>query len=134
MVAKGVSMRLGFLSEKGRDDVGYWSGTPYHLFRALLVHDPAVRFIGPLELVAWRLRAFHWHNRIIRACTGKTRIPQVHPPLMRRLSRQAEPLIAAAGIDVLLSPLMEAAAYLEPGVPLVLWRDAPFAGLIDGPK
>jgi hypothetical protein len=124
-------MRLGFLSEKTRDDVTYWSGTPYHLFRALLGHDPAVCFIGPLHLAGWQVRAFHWRNRIIRAFTGKTRIPQIHPPLMRQLSRQAEHLIAAAGTDVVLSPLMEAAAYLAPGVPLVMWRDAPFAGLVD---
>ncbi|HXV93156.1 MAG TPA: glycosyltransferase family 4 protein [Pseudonocardia sp.] len=109
-------------------DVRAWSGTPFHMHRALLDAGVDVVVASPLrERFALPLKA----AQLVRNTVGRTRYSRLREPVvLRGYAGQVRRLVARVAPDVVLAPGTLPVALLDVGVPIVTWTDATFAGMV----
>ncbi len=106
-----------------------WSGTPYHMYRALRGAGAEVVLASPLEeRFSLVLRAL----QVARNTVGRTYYSRLREPVLTAgYARQIRRAIDRSSPDVVLAPSTLPVAGLETDVPIVTWTDATFAGLED---
>ncbi|MFH1502686.1 MAG: glycosyltransferase family 4 protein [Candidatus Eisenbacteria bacterium] len=123
-------LRVAFLTSTDPLDRGSWSGTPYHMFRALESRGCEVTAIGPL-----RTPVRNW-LRVYGKLRGAVRPGKyIHghsAVFARSCARAAGARMAGRTFDAAVAPAASAViAYLKTDVPIVYVSDATFA-LLEG--
>lgn len=124
-------MRIAFSSVSGPDDGSYWSGTPLSIKTHLQNEFPDLIHIGPLELISQPFKQKHSiYEKILRT----TYIWELEPLVHQYLSMQVErELKKHSDIDLIFSTgsFPYPNAFLNTDIPIVVWSDATFAGLVE---
>lgn len=121
------ALRLGFVTACAASGPTGWSGIALSMSRALEADGSSLEFIGPLRE--------HWpalvgaKQRFYRLA-GRRYMRDRAPAVVRDYARQASSLLAETTVDAVLSPGTIPVAYLDCTVPLVVWTDATFSGLV----
>jgi glycosyltransferase involved in cell wall biosynthesis len=121
-------VRAAYVTTKDPSDIRGWSGTYHHVAKALTEQSVALDYVGPLE---------KRYEGLLKAKEAFYRYV-----LRRRHPRDREPLLSrhyARQIQVRLRPEQDLVfgvgtipiSYLECELPIVIWTDATFAGLLD---
>lgn len=122
-------MRILMASVEDVSQIRSWSGTPYHMYRALRAAGADVVLASPLEeRFSLALRAV----QVARNAAGRTYYSRLREPvLIAGYARQIRRAIDRSAPDVVLAPSTLPVAGLETELPIVTWTDATFAGLED---
>lgn len=122
-------MRILLASVEDVRDVRSWSGTPFHMFRALSDAGHEVVPASPLrQRLNLPLKGVQWaRNRVGQTYYSRLREPVVLEGYAREVERQ----IARCAPDLVLSPSSLPLTRVRTSVPLVTWTDATFAGMVD---
>lgn len=121
-------MRVGFVSALDADDIGTWSGTPWHMLRAIERTGVEVALVSPLreargpEVVLGEIANRLRRRRVFH----RERLPSV----TRGYAREADARLAEAAADVVLSPSAIPVARSRSRLPIATWTDATFAGIV----
>ena len=122
-----MGLKIAYVTAGDSEDVTSWSGTPFHMARALHDDGTEVERIGPLP-APYRTRE-GLKRRAYRAF-GKTYHPYRNSRVARRYAREVARRLTASSASVVLSPGAVPIAYLDTNLPAVVWSDATFAGLV----
>lgn len=122
-------MRILMVSVEDVHDVRSWSGTPFHMLRALSDAGHEVVSASPLrQRLNTPLKGLQWARNVV----GRTYYSRLREPVvLKGYARQVERQIAHYSPDLVLSPSSLPVSHLDTSVPVVTWTDATFAGLID---
>lgn len=122
-------MRVAFVTTHDPRDIRYWSGTPYYMSRSLEEARLEVCYISPLQkkvnlpvVVRWA-----YHRYISRRPHHSDREPYVSAGYARQIEKRLRSLHP----DVILSTSTLPIARLDTTVPLILWTDATFDGMLN---
>ncbi len=122
-------MRILMASVDDVEDIRGWSGTPYHMYRALVGAGAEVVLASPLRergrLAFGALQTVR--NRVAGSYYSRLREPLV----VRGYAAQIRRKLATASPDVVLAPSTIPVARLECDAPIVTWTDSTFAGMVD---
>lgn len=121
-------MRLAYTTTFDSRDVHEWSGTPYHMSRALAEAGIDIEYVGPLErkLPPYsRLRKL-WYRYVCNQ--RETR--RFNTVTATHYSQQLAKRLQHMNVDAVISPLFNPISYLDCKQPIVLWTDAVYAGLL----
>jgi glycosyltransferase involved in cell wall biosynthesis len=121
-----------FASQHDPRDVREWSGSIYHVMRALRRQNVHLDMLGNLERHRVLLHAVL--NRMLGAAQGghnPLTDASRSPAMARRFARRIEGHLERIRPDVLFSPSSIPIALVRTEVPKVFYTDATFAGLID---
>lgn len=123
-------MRIAFLTATDPLDRGSWSGTPYHMLKALERRGVDMFPLGPLRTpVKQWLRAY---GRARNTIGGRKYIHGHSPTFAMSCARAAERSLSGGGFDAVLAPAASACvAYLATDLPIVYVTDAPFRLMVD---
>lgn len=121
-------MRVAYVTVHDARDVDAWSGTAFHMARALEQAGLEVERVGGLRQ---RLRGpLRLKEELYRRVGGRVFDPERTALVSNHYARQVERALAELGVDAVLSPSAVAMARLRTERPIVLWTDATFAGLV----
>lgn len=124
-------MRIAFSSVSGPEDGSYWSGTPLSMKAHLQEEFPQLVHIGPLQLI-WQ--PFKQKHSIYEKMLRKAYIWELEPLVHQYLSMQVDrQLKKFSDIDFIFSPgsFPYPNAFLDTKIPIIVWSDATFAGLVE---
>lgn len=121
--------RVLFASIDDATDVRAWSGTPYHMYQALVASPADVLLVSPLrERLSLPFKvAQAAHN----AFSTRRYSRQREPVILRGYARQIARAAARVRPDVILAPSSIPLALLDSGVPTVIWTDSAYAEMLD---
>lgn len=121
-------MRIAYATTFSAQDVRNWSGTPYHMSRALAEQDMTIDYIGSLRrrLPRW----FKVKQTLKHYLCQQRESPRFNITAAQHYSSQVAQQLQASSADIVLSPLINPIAYLECSKPIVLWTDAVYAALV----
>jgi glycosyltransferase involved in cell wall biosynthesis len=123
-------MRIALLANQflNPDDCTSWSGLPFFMRRALESAGIETITVSSEDVGYSRrwARFLYW-----RWFHGKRYLKYCDPELLASHARQAERRLASISVDAVFSPSTWPLAYLETRLPVVLWTDACFAGVLD---
>lgn len=125
-------MKITYVTIYDASDVRHWSGTGYHIARALKNQNLEVDLIGPLSSpkLTWPLFKAKGllYNRILRKNYRRAHdIAFAH-----HYARKIEKRLRQRGVgDVIFSPWSVPIAFLKTDRPIAYWHDATHAGLFD---
>ena len=122
-------LRIAYVAYYDPMDITQWSGTGYHIHRALSEAGADVTLVGPLKKLYNPINVlkYLWNQKI----RGYKDHPQRDPGFLRHYGKQVERIIAGLDVDVVLGPGGLPLAYADLTVPSVVWTDATFASLLD---
>lgn len=123
-------LNIAFLSAYDMNDISVWSGTYYHMARALQEHCGEVRQIGPIHC---------WEQTLARSLDRGTRYILKKNfnrfqcfPVARKFGKVAAQRLVQQSFDVIFAPAAQPeVAFLTTDIPIVLAEDATFGQLID---
>jgi glycosyltransferase involved in cell wall biosynthesis len=122
-------MRVLFASVGDAADVHTWSGTPYHMYRALVASGAEVALASPLQQ---RFALPFRSVQKVRNSVGRRRYSKDREPIiLRGYAQQIARVAEHTRPDIVFSPSSMPLAQLKIGVPTVFWTDANFAGMVD---
>lgn len=121
-------MHIAFATTFDATDVHNWSGTPYHMSRALLHAGMDVDYIGSLERKLPPL--FKLRQAWNKYAADQRLSPRFNLTAARHYSRQVMNRLADMRVDAIVSPLINPVAYLDCKQPIILWTDALYAALV----
>ncbi len=124
-------MRIAFSSVSGPDDGSYWSGTPFSMKTHLAAEFPDLVHLGPLQLI-WQ--PFKQKHSIYEKMLRKTYIWELEPLVHQYLSMQVDrQLKKYSDVDLIFSTgsFPYPNAFLQTKIPIIVWSDATFAGLVE---
>jgi glycosyltransferase involved in cell wall biosynthesis len=124
-------MRVAFPTTRflDPDNVKSWSGLPFFMRRAL---ENAGLEIVTMPLVEDLSGGGRWTRFLYwRWLHGKRYLRHCDRKLLQSYARQFEQHLAESPVDIVFSPSTWMLAYLETDLPVVLWTDACFAGMLD---
>src|SRR5579872_7486894 len=115
-------MRIAYTTTFDAQDVHNWSGTPFHMSRALNQAGMDVDYIGSLSR---KLPPFFkvkqvWNKYV----TGMRESPRFNVTAAKHYSHQVAQRLKKISTDAVVSPLINPIAYLDCKQPIVLWTDA----------
>jgi glycosyltransferase involved in cell wall biosynthesis len=120
-----------FLSVADANDMGVWSGTPFHMYRVLR-DRPGVQVTLASPIVPGMLaRQMRLAERVANGVRSASFLSEREPLLLRRLARRIDRIIDRVRPDVVLCPSSVPLAALSARVPLVVWTDATWAAMVD---
>ncbi|HLS27484.1 MAG TPA: glycosyltransferase family 4 protein [Opitutales bacterium] len=125
-------MKVTYVTIYDANDVQHWSGSGYHIARALKFQNLDVDLIGPLgsPKVTWPVFKAKGllYNRILRK-----RYCRAHDvAFARHYARKIEKSLSQRGAgDIIFSPWSIPIAFLNTDRPIAYWHDATHAGLFD---
>jgi glycosyltransferase involved in cell wall biosynthesis len=121
-------MRIAYTTTFDARDVHNWSGTPYHMSRALSDASIDVDYIGSLSR---KLPPFFKAKQIWNKYVSGTReSPRFNVTAAKYYSEQVANRLKQLSADAVISPLINPIAYLDCKQPIVLWTDAVYAALV----
>lgn len=121
-------MRVAYTTTFDARDVHNWSGTPFHMSRALTNAGCNIRYMGSLTRKLPRFfKMKQWWNKQI---SGVRESPRFNITAAKHYSQQIAQQLKKYGADVVISPLINPIAYLDCKQPIVLWTDAVYAALL----
>ncbi len=121
-------MKLAYTTTFSANDIQAWSGTPYHMSKALTQAGIQLDHIDNLKRV---LPPFFKVKQILKKYVAQTReSPRFNIAVAQAYSAQVAQQLSTRHADVVLSPLINPIAYLDCTAPIVLWTDAVYAGLV----
>lgn len=121
-------MKIGLLSLDDPAAIDTYSGIPYHLAHYLRRSGNEVALLGPYPVKRLRVQI---ENRLLQAFTGKTLIHERHPAIVRQYPGIIRNYARNhADLDVLLSTSAFQLGQVRTAVPLVVWGDTTFAGVL----
>ncbi|MCI0396975.1 MAG: glycosyltransferase family 4 protein [Chloroflexi bacterium] len=120
-------MKIAFVSALDpRYHVDYFSGIPYHLFRALARRVEIV----PVPVAAERPPAWYrLYTRLRRRLAGRPDTWGLRPGVLQRLAHGAAAAVAQSGADVALSIGQGCLAFWAGPVPMASFSDVLYGGL-----
>jgi glycosyltransferase involved in cell wall biosynthesis len=120
-----------FLSVADANDMRVWSGTPFHMYRALR-ERPGVQVTLASPIATGMLaRQMRLAERLANGVRNSAFLSEREPLLLRRLARRIDRIIDRVRPDVVLCPSSVPVAALSARVPLVVWTDATWAAMVD---
>lgn len=122
-------MKVAYVTIYDSTDVQSWSGSGYHIRRALEDAGLEILGIGDLETVTSlqsRLKRLVY-SKLLRKRYLESRAPE----LLKGYAEQVERQLAYRDADIVFSPGTVPIAYLRTDKPIVFWTDATFAGMVD---
>lgn len=125
----GRPLRIAYVAYYDPMDITQWSGTGYHMHRALSEAGAEVTLVGPLKKIYNPINVFKflWNTKI----RGFKDHPQRQPGFLKHYARQVEKIVANLDVDIVLGPGGLPLAYADIDLPMVVWTDATFSSLID---
>jgi glycosyltransferase involved in cell wall biosynthesis len=123
-------MRIAFLASDylDPDTPRSWSGLPFFMRRAMESAGIETVTLSPVDTHHAERMARFLYWRWVR---GKRYLKYCDDTLLKSYARQYERGLAAISVDAVFSPSTWPLAYLETDLPIVLWTDACFAGVLD---
>lgn len=123
-------MRIAFLASQyfDPDHPRSWSGLPFFMRHALETAGVETVTLSPLDTRHTQRAARFLYWRWMR---GKRYLKYCDAALLRSHARQYERGLAGLDVDAVFSPSTWPLAYLETDLPVVLWTDACFAGVLN---
>ncbi len=123
-------MRVAFLANHFLDPANprSWSGLPFFMKRSLEEAGVETFVISPRDTHragSWA-RFFYW--RILRR---KRYLRNCCPPLLKSYAEQIQQQFARIEVDAVFSSSTWLTAYLQTKLPVVVWTDACFAGVVN---
>jgi glycosyltransferase involved in cell wall biosynthesis len=121
-------MKITFTTTFNSMNINNWSGTPFHMAKALEEEGNAIEYIGNLknQLPPFFKLKKYW-NKIV---CGYRESSSFNIFAAEHYSKQVEHKLASIHTDVIISPLINPIAFLECKQPIILWTDALYAGLL----
>lgn len=123
-------MRIAYVTEYDALDIHQWSGLGYFIARCLEEQGFSMDYIGSLEK-PFLARPIGKVKRLYYRLGGRNFLPGRDPRLVKAYARQIERHPALVHADVIFSPGSIPVSYLNARVPIVIWTDATFAGMVD---
>lgn len=122
-------LRIAYVAYYDPMDISQWSGTGYHMHRAMAEAGAEVTLVGPLKKLyhPWNVAQYLWNSKV----RGYKDHPQRNKGFLRYYARQVERIIAGMDVDIVVGPGGLPLAYADLKVPMVVWTDATFASLLD---
>jgi glycosyltransferase involved in cell wall biosynthesis len=120
-----AARRIAFATIGDASEVGFWSGTPFHMSKSLANEGNDVTYIGPLN--APILPLYKAYSRFCRIFGRRGLSPFHAGPVVAQYAADAVRKIRAASPDIVFAPAGSTFAWSVPdGVPLVYASDATF--------
>ena len=121
-------MRIAYTTTFNAEDAHQWSGTPFHMSRAITEAGIPLDYIGSLKR---KLSPFFKIQQTLKKYLANTReSPRFNLVAAKHYSDQVAQQLKTLKSDVVLSPLVNPIAYLDCKQPIVLWTDAVYAALV----
>jgi len=121
-------MRIAYTTTFDANDIHQWSGTPYHMSRALNKEGMSVDYIGNLIR---RLPPFFKLKQFYkRKICQQRESPRFNITVAKHYSAQVANRLATLNVDAIVSPLINPIAYLDTHKPIILWTDAVYSALL----
>lgn len=122
--------KIAFLSAYDMNDLSQWSGTYYHMARALQKHCGDVTQVGPLH--CWEQWLAKGLDKGARQILKKKFNRFQCLPLARKYGKIAAQRLAQRPFDVIVAPAAQPEiAFLTTNMPIVLLEDATYGQLIN---
>jgi len=121
-------MRIAFVSVSDPRDVRGWSGTPFHMAKSLRDAGQEIDLVGPLsqgERIV-PLRALKFAYRAL----GRGFLAAREPAVLAGYAHQVRSSLPDEA-EYVLSPGTIPIAHLDVDIPVAVWSDATFQGMID---
>lgn len=121
-------MRIAYTTTFDAEDVHNWSGTPFHMSRALAKEGTTLDYFGSLNR---KLPPFFKVKQMYKKWFCNQReSPRFNIVAAKHYSLQISQQLKNRTFDAILSPLINPISYLECKQPIVLWTDALYAALL----
>jgi len=122
-------LRVAFVTPYDSRDIRNFSGSGYHIALALEEAGMEIERIGLLKNRHHPINVLRylWNSKVL----GLNDHPQRDPGFLRHYARQVEHALRDSDADLVFGAGGLALAYLETDLPMVLWTDSTFAGLLD---
>jgi glycosyltransferase involved in cell wall biosynthesis len=121
-------MQIAYTTTFDASDVHNWSGTPYHMSKALGDAGMTVEYIGSLQR---KLPPFFKVKQTVKKYLCDQReSPRFNCHVAQQYSDQVAAKLKNSLAKVVVSPLINPIAYLDCKQPIVLWTDALYAALL----
>ncbi len=120
-----ATRRIAFATIGDASEVGFWSGTPFHMSKALAKEGHEVVHVGPLSAPA--LPLYKAYSRLRRTFRKRGISPFHAGPVVAQYAADAARKIRDASPDIVFAPAGSSFAWGVPdGIPLVYASDATF--------
>ena len=121
-------MKLAYVTLDDPSDIRTWSGTNYYIHKALTETGFSMVGIGNLQRKPVLItRAKQFFYKCIRS---QTYLRLRDPLFAMNYARQIEHTLVHADVDAILSLETYPISFLQTQNPIILWRDATFAGMV----
>ncbi len=122
-------MKIAYATPYDSRDIRFWSGTGYFIAESLAQAGAEVHRLGPLAVL---------NNKSIRAkqilfekVLGQRLVGEVDAGLLKGYAHQMEERLKDLHADLVFSPHAPPVARLNTKLPLVLWADCTFGGMVN---
>lgn len=122
-------MKMAYVTTYNSSDIQAWSGTGYHLHKALEECGFQTKRIDDLRDM-YRLVSIG-KKLLYTKALSKRYLRDREPLSLRSYAAQVERALASMDCDVIFSPGTIPVAYLRTDKPVILWSDSTFAGVLD---
>lgn len=122
-------MKIAFVSRESVDDRRAWSGTVFHMRRALQSAGAEVETIAPLKNNHALLRRIS--SKVLFRVAKKHYFWEREPVVMNGYARQVNKALAKSNADWIVSPSSLIVAGVDDPRPKAFWTDATFDGMLD---
>lgn len=120
---------LAFVTTYDSADPTLWAGTGYHMARALVRAGMSILRVGPLQE-----RNLYWNKAreiAVRKLSGKALQRDREPAVLDGYAQQVSAAITNNRVGAILSPGTVAVANLKTPLPIVIWPDGTYGGIVD---
>jgi glycosyltransferase involved in cell wall biosynthesis len=127
-------VKIAYVTTYDPTDLGPWSGLGAYICKSLRAQGFEVDCLGPLPKYShphkhWLRAKRFWYNHLLRHRLGFFS-PERDHQIAQVTGRQILEKLNKRSYDLIVSPGAPAVAYLETDVPIVIWTDATFRGLV----
>ena len=121
-------MKVAYVTTYDAHDPTQWSGTGYHIAKALETQGVEVVYVGPLEdRGGATLSARQYWHRLTR---NRRFLRERDLRVAKAYATQIEEQLRGSDVDIVLSPGTIPIAVLHTSVPVAFWTDATFAQMV----
>lgn len=122
-------LRIAYVAYYDPMDITQWSGTGYHMHKAISGAGAEVTLVGPLKMIYHPINALRhlWNTKIL----GYKDHPQRDKGFLKHYARQVEKIVAGLDVDLVLGPGGLPLAYANLDKPMFVWTDATWGNLLD---
>ena len=123
-------LRLAFVTIEDSANLGSWSGTPFHMARALVQQGVTLEHVGPLHTPVVP-RALARGRQLLHRSRRRWYSFHHDPGVGRAYARHVALRLRDLHVDAVFSPGTIAIAHLDTPLPVVYWSDATFAAMVN---